>query len=183
MTKSINDYTAEELNRISDALWPSEIEDVDQKAVTDSITKMIRGLQSTADYVPALDMVQWSMSQALTDMAYNKGRYTSDKLAQVGQQLAESSREADGTEIFAQKVDKLMWRKRQLELQLQYWRFFFKAARDEYRRTTMLLQQEGSYDFLPADWEAPEKRAAHWRRVNAEKAQANGLLALAGANG
>ena len=155
LMKSLSDYDAEYLNRIAEALRPDEVENAH---LEEDIAKMLATLQYTADYESALEMVQWVMAQAMTDMAYNKGVGVSNRLYEVVKELQEAAEEADGTEFYEARIDKLKWKESNLRSQQFYWRRFFSAARTNYRKTTLVMQQGGSYENLPADWEPPEKR-------------------------
>lgn len=162
--KSIEEYNAEWLDRLSEAIFPRHEGDVDEKELVDSIERCIKLLMSTADFAAGLEMVTFTMIQGLCDMAYNKGCGVLDRLQQLHKQLQNLAPEADGTEFYEEKIEKLKWKQRQLEAQHFYWQRFWKAARKVYVRTVMLMKSEGTYTDLPDDWLPPQERYAKYHQ-------------------
>jgi hypothetical protein len=162
--KNIDDYNAEALDRISEALYPRQEGDVDTNQLVKSLEHTAQAMMSTADFHPSLEMVQFLMIQNLCDMAYNKGCAVLDRLQELNRTIHNKEREADGSEFFEDSIDKLMWRKRQLELQHWYWQRAWQAWRKVYVKTVMVMKAEGTYQDIPDDWLPPHIRYANYDR-------------------
>jgi hypothetical protein len=161
MTKSIQEYNTESLDAINRALYPEEHDAWDQEDMEGSIRRTAAALVSTADYDPAVEMCQFIMAQGLVDMAFNKGTSVVERLDQAIHQLQQIERRNDGTEIFEQELEKQIWRVDQLKKQRWYWQRCWKALHANYIKVITVMKNEGTYDWIPDNWEPPAKRYAH----------------------
>lgn len=178
---NLDEMTKDDLDLISYGLWAKHEEDVEEKALEISLTKTAAALQSTADFHPSMEMVQFTMIQGLVDMAYSKGVAVSDRLEKQGRLVANLEREADGSEIYEEKVDREMWKLRQLQAQYWYWRQAWKAFHGQYKKTVGIMQSEGKYDFLDRQWKPPHERFAQMERVKHMNSQTASKVAAAAA--
>jgi len=162
--KNIDDYNAEALDRISEALYPRQEGDVDTNQLVKSLECTALAMMSTADFHPSMEMVQFLMIQNLVDMAYNKGCAVLDRLQEHNRRIANAAKDADGTEFYEDRIEKLMWRKRQLEMQHWFWQRAWVAWRKVYVKTVMVMKGEGTYQDIPDDWLPPHIRYANHDR-------------------
>jgi len=82
----------------------------------------------------------------------------SDKFSDLREEFQNLGRENDATEIYQERVNRLIWKRTNLEKQLVFWRAYLTAAKRVYRHTVLCMQDGTSYDWVPADWEPLQKR-------------------------
>ncbi len=178
---NLDEMTKDDLDLISYGLWAKHEEDVEEKALEISLTKTVAALQSTADFHPSMEMVQFTMIQGLVDMAYSKGTAVADRMERQGKLVANLEHEADGSEIYEAKVDREMWKLRQLQAQHWYWQQAWKAFHGQYKKTVSIMQAEGKYDFLDRQWKPPAQRFQEAERVAKSRSITASAAAAAGA--
>lgn len=159
--KEIQDYNMESLDAINRALYPEVHDSWDQEDMEGSIRRTAAALVSTADFDPAVEMCQFTMAQALVDMAFNKGTGVVDRIDQAIRLLNEIERDNDGTEIFEQRLERQLWKVDQLKKQRWYWQRCWKALHANYITVVTVMKGDGTYDWIPDNWEPPAKRYAH----------------------
>lgn len=178
----LDELTTEDLDLISYGLWARHEEDIEEHALQISLQKTAAALQSTADFHQSMEMVQFTMIQGLVDMAYSKGVAVKDRLERQGRLVANLEHEADGSEIYEEKVNREMWKLRQLEAQYWYWRQAWKAFHTQYNKTVSIMQSDGRYDFLDRQWEPAHVRYERSNKVReSRKHTASELAARAAA--